>query len=162
MTNHEAVVEIAKQLRLRNLGGIIAIDCIDMQAPEHQEQILAVLSTELERDRASTYIVGMSAIGVIEMTRKRARASLRSALLSSCSHCRGTGRVKSAASMVSQIWNILHKMHDPGSMQRFVVEMSIEVAEMWHEVRGLPDIDVQVEKRSDFHADKFEVRVQRL
>src|SRR5690554_4468524 len=77
-TNLEATRAISRQLRLRNLGGIIIIDFIDMEDPEHQRQVHRMLEKMLERDHAKTKITGVSELGLVEMTRKRTTESLRS------------------------------------------------------------------------------------
>lgn len=103
-TNLEAAAAIARQLRLRNLGGIIIIDFIDMTDPEHQRQVLRTLEKALERDRAKTTINGVSALGLVEMTRKRTRESLEQVLCEPCPVCRGRGRLKSAETVCYEIF----------------------------------------------------------
>jgi ribonuclease G len=93
-TNLEAAEEIARQLRLRDLGGIIVIDFIDMDRPEHKHQVIAALEVALQRDRSRTKIVGLSELGLLQLTRKRTRLGLGAALTRSCGSCSGTGRVK--------------------------------------------------------------------
>ncbi len=95
-TNLEAVVEIARQIRLRNLGGIIVLDLIDMESPENRANVLAELTAALAKDRARTKLLGISDFGLVQLTRKRSRPSLERQLTDSCPHCRGTGRVRSA------------------------------------------------------------------
>lgn len=103
-TNLEAAASIARQLRLRNLGGIIIIDFIDMTDQEHQRQVLRTLEKALERDRAKTTINGVSALGLVEMTRKRTRESLEQILCEPCSVCRGRGRLKSTETVCYEIY----------------------------------------------------------
>ncbi len=93
-TNLEAAEEIARQLRLRDLGGIIVIDFIDMERAENRRRVLEVLETSLARDRARTKIVGLSDLGLVQLTRKRTRAGFAQALTEPCPCCRGQGRVK--------------------------------------------------------------------
>lgn len=94
-TNLEAASTIARQLRLRNLGGIIIIDFIDMQESEHRRQVLRALEKALARDRAKTVIASVSALGLVEMTRKRTSESLGRILCQPCPTCDGRGRLKS-------------------------------------------------------------------
>lgn len=94
-TNLEAATALARQLRIRNLGGIVIIDFIDMQSPDHQRQVLRALERALERDKAKTVIAGVSAFGVVEMTRKRTSESLQHQLCETCQSCGGSGQVKS-------------------------------------------------------------------
>lgn len=93
-TNLEAAEEIARQLRLRDLGGIVVIDFIDMDHAESRKQVLAALETALRRDRARTKIVGISELGLVQLTRKRTRAGLQALLTTECPICQGHGRVK--------------------------------------------------------------------
>ena len=93
-TNLEAAGAIARQLRLRNLGGIIIADFIDMTRPDHQEAVLAELRKQLARDRTRTTVSGFTQLGLVEMTRKRTRESLAHMLCQPCPTCEGKGQVK--------------------------------------------------------------------
>jgi ribonuclease G len=93
-TNLEAAQAIARQLRLRNLGGIIIIDFIDMLGKDHQESVLYELKRNLERDHARTSVSEFSALGLVEMTRKRTRESLAHITCEPCATCMGKGEVK--------------------------------------------------------------------
>jgi ribonuclease G len=95
-TNLEAAQSIARQLRLRNLGGIIIIDFIDMDNAEHQEAVLTELKKVLARDPTRTTVSGFSALGLVEMTRKRTRESLAHVLCETCPTCQGRGEIKTA------------------------------------------------------------------
>lgn len=103
-TNLEAATAIARQLRVRNLGGIIILDFIDMIDPEHQRQVLRTLSKALEKDHARTTTTGMSDLGLVEMTRKRTRESLGQLLCSECVVCKGRGRLKTAETICYEIF----------------------------------------------------------
>ncbi|HEY4211408.1 MAG TPA: ribonuclease G [Steroidobacteraceae bacterium] len=103
-TNLEAAVTIARQLRLRNLGGIIIIDFIDMQDEGHRKQVLAALERALNGDRAQTHIVSLSPLGLVEMTRKRTRESLEHLLCDSCPTCEGRGFVKTPETVCNDIF----------------------------------------------------------
>ncbi|TNF07725.1 MAG: ribonuclease G [Gammaproteobacteria bacterium] len=102
-TNLEATATIARQLRLRNLGGIIIIDFIDMQDPEHRRQVLRALEKALSRDRAKTAIASVSELGLVEMTRKRTSESLGQLLCEACPVCDGKGSLKSAETICYEI-----------------------------------------------------------
>lgn len=91
--NCEAAVEIARQIRLRDLGGIIIIDFIDMESPEHQQQVVDALRDALKRDRNKTNVVGLTGLGLVEMTRKKMRSKLSERMEKTCPCCGGTGRV---------------------------------------------------------------------
>jgi ribonuclease G len=97
-TNLEAAQAIARQMRLRNLGGIIIVDFIDMQRADHREAVLAELHKQLARDRVKTMAGGFSQLGLVEMTRKRTRESLAHVLCEPCPACQGTGQVRTARS----------------------------------------------------------------
>ena len=103
-TNLEAATAIARQMRLRNLGGIIIIDFIDMEDEEHQRQILRTLEKQLERDHAKTNIIGITELGLVQMTRKRTRESLTQVLCESCPSCQGRGLQKTAETICYEIF----------------------------------------------------------
>jgi ribonuclease G len=103
-TNLEAAVAIARQLRLRNLGGIIIIDFIDMKDESHRRQVLAALERALAGDRAQTHIVSLSPLGLVEMTRKRTRESLEHLLCQPCPSCEGRGFVKTPETVCHEIF----------------------------------------------------------
>lgn len=103
-TNLESVSAIVRQLRLRNLGGIIIIDFIDMEDPEHRRQVLRMLEKMLERDHAKTKVTGVSELGLVEMTRKRTRESLEQVLTEACPACGGRGRMKTAQTTCYEIF----------------------------------------------------------
>jgi ribonuclease G len=108
-TNLEAAQSIARQLRLRNLGGIIIIDFIDMHNEEHKQQVLATLEKMLARDSVKTSISEISALGLVEMTRKRTRDSLARLLCESCSVCLGRGAIKSAQTVCYDIFRDIRR-----------------------------------------------------
>ncbi|MGB0865468.1 MAG: ribonuclease G [Granulosicoccaceae bacterium] len=102
-TNLEAAQSLARQLRLRNLGGIIIIDFIDMIDEEHKRQVLRALEKSLARDHAKTQVCSVSQLGLVEMTRKRTRESLEDLLCEACPSCEGRGKVKTAESLCYEI-----------------------------------------------------------
>ncbi|OYU43324.1 MAG: ribonuclease E/G, partial [Burkholderiales bacterium PBB4] len=106
-TNLEASQAIARQLRLRNLGGIIIVDFIDMVREDHRDSVLAEFRKQLGRDRVKTMAGGFSQLGLVEMTRKRTRESLAHMLCEPCSACEGKGTVKTARSVA---YNILREI----------------------------------------------------
>lgn len=103
-TNLEAALTIARQLRLRNVGGIIIIDFIDMEDEEHRRQVLRTLERQLERDYAKTNIIGITELGLVQMTRKRTRESLAQVLCEPCSTCQGRGQVRTAETICYEIF----------------------------------------------------------
>ncbi len=102
-TNMEAVKEIAYQIRLRNIGGLIVLDFIDMEKENNRERIYTVLCEELSKDPVRTNVLPVSSFGLIEMTRKRSQESLRKKLTSSCKYCEGKGYVKSLRTIAYEI-----------------------------------------------------------
>jgi ribonuclease E len=106
-TNIEAIPVIVRQFRLRDLGGLLIIDFIDMQEEKHRRAVEREVRAALKKDRARTKMTRMSEFGIIEITRQRVRAGLGSANFEACPHCGGTGRVKSVG---SQILTVLRQM----------------------------------------------------
>jgi ribonuclease G len=94
-TNVEAAREIAKQLRLRDIGGIIIIDFIDMHEKQHEEVVIDVLKNSLKKDRTTTNVLGITHLGLVEMTRKKVRQRVDSVFMSACPHCNGEGKILS-------------------------------------------------------------------
>ena len=115
-TNLEAAEAIGRQLRLRNLGGIIIIDFIDMHAESHRRQILAALERSLTGDRAQSRIVSLSPLGLVEMTRKRTRESLSHLLCEPCPACEGRGYVKTAETVCHEIFRELQRQESGGDV----------------------------------------------
>ncbi len=109
-TNLEAVQEIVYQLRLRNIGGLIIIDFIDMEQPEHREKVRTALINALKADRAKTNVLKISELGLVEMTRKRVRESLGRTLTEPCFYCNGRGVLKSKTTISYEIFRELQRM----------------------------------------------------
>ena len=102
--NLEAVGEVVRQIRLRDLGGIIIIDFIDMEREEHREQVYRALRKALVDDKARTNVLQISELGLVEMTRKRVRQDLRALLSAQCPTCRGSGVTKADATLAAEIY----------------------------------------------------------
>lgn len=102
-TNKIAAVEIARQIRLRNIGGIIVIDFIDMENRKHRERVLEALQAELDKDRIKTTLVGLTGLGLVELTRKKTRSMIESVMLQPCPYCHGDGYVYSDEHMIMKI-----------------------------------------------------------
>lgn len=107
--NVEAAQEIARQLRLRDVGGIIVIDFIDMEQGQHRRSLFNVFKEAVSKDRAKTHLVQVSELGLIQMTRQRMRPSLESAVYDTCPYCEGKGNIKSTATMAIQVIRELRK-----------------------------------------------------
>jgi ribonuclease G len=127
-TNCEAVSEIVRQLRLRDLGGIIVIDFIDMDRLEQRDQLLALLRRELKKDRTKTNLVGLTALGLVEMTRKKVHQPIHSQLMQPCACCHGAGRVLSDDSVARAALTELRSRAAAGQSSAFLVETSAPVA----------------------------------
>jgi ribonuclease G len=127
-TNLEAAREIAKQLRLRDIGGIIVADFIDMEPQAHRDQVLNELRTQLGKDRARTKAFGISDLGLIEMTRQRVRPSLYQSMTSECTLCGGMGRVYTPATVVRRIERSLRRAASSKQEKQIVIRVHPEVA----------------------------------
>lgn len=130
-TNLEAAQCIARQLRLRNLGGIIIIDFIDMDEEEQRQAVLEELSKALARDRARTSISGFSALGLVEMTRKRTRESLAHLLCEPCPVCHGKGEIKTAQSVCYEVLREILRHAKQFSAREFRILASPKVIELF-------------------------------
>lgn len=167
-TNLEAVKEIAHQLRIRNCGGIIIIDFIDMEKENHREKVMNSLSEELQKDRARTHVVSMSSLGLVEMTRKRIRPSLIKTLCDPCSYCDGKGHVKKKSTVASEIFRELErdlvgraKLGESG----IVVHCHLEVVDWIYEVesKALDHLEKRIGRtiafkvEPNYHIEQYEV-----
>jgi ribonuclease G len=127
-TNVEAAREIARQLRLRDVGGIIVCDFIDMEASENRNKVLQELRQYLARDRARTKAFAVSDLGLIEMTRQRVRPSLLQSMTQACPSCSGTGRVFLPETVVRRLERSLKRAAVEGKDPRMTVRLHPEVA----------------------------------
>ena len=130
-TNLEASQAIARQLRLRNLGGIVIVDFIDMVKENHRDAVLAEFQKQLVRDRIKTNVNGFSALGLLEMTRKRTRESLAHQLCEPCSACGGKGVVKTARSVTYDILREILREARQFNPREFRVVASPKVIELF-------------------------------
>ena len=115
--NKEAAVEICRQLRLRDIGGIIICDFIDMKKKDHQQELLDLLAHLAKQDRMKTVVCGISKLGLVEMTRKRARQGLRTLMFDTCPQCGGTGTILSAYTVYLQIVRRFHELYQAHRMK---------------------------------------------
>ncbi|HEX5514663.1 MAG TPA: ribonuclease G [Gammaproteobacteria bacterium] len=129
-TNLEAAQAIARQIRLRNLGGIIILDFIDMVEEEHKRQVLRALEKALERDHAKTQISGVSPLGLVEMTRKRTRESLEHILCQPCPTCMGRGSLKTAETVCYEIFREIMRAARQFEAKQLLVLASQEVVDL--------------------------------
>lgn len=164
-TNFEAVKEIVLQLRLRNIGGIIILDLIDMDRQDDRDRVFEALLEELKKDRAKTSALRISDLGLIQMTRKRTEESLAKKLCMPCPYCDGTGMVKSTATVAYQIIRDLVREFAKSRSQTFIVKASPMVAdrlleedkEFVDELREHYDRQIVVTTMPEFHVTKFEI-----
>jgi len=127
-TNLEAARVITKQLRLRDIGGIIVVDFIDMETKENRDKVIRELRSHLGRDRARTKAFEVSDLGLVEMTRQRIRPSLFTSLTDVCPSCGGIGRVYKPATVVRRIERSLERIAASKEEKRIVVRVHPEVA----------------------------------
>lgn len=127
-TNLEAVKEITYQLRLRNCGGIIIIDFIDMEKEEHREAVYTALLEALKKDRSKTNVLPISGLGLVEMTRKRTRDTLVRVMCEPCSYCEGTGRIKTATTVCYELVREINKTLKKNQSQKISVFAHPEVS----------------------------------
>ncbi len=130
-TNLEAAQAIARQLRLRNLGGIIIVDFIDMVREDHREAVLAEIRKQLARDRVKTMCGGFSQLGLVEMTRKRTRESLAHMLCEPCTACQGRGMLKTARSVAYDIFREILREARQFNPREFRIVASPKVIELF-------------------------------
>jgi ribonuclease G len=164
-TNLEAAQTIARQLRLRNLGGIIIIDFIDMQSDDHKKQVLHALERHLEKDRAKSKITEVSVLGLVEMTRKRTRESLEHILCEPCSACGGRGVLKTAESMCLEIFREIIREVRLYKVQKLlvlasngVVEMLLdEEADMLAELETFLGVQIKFRAENQYHQEQYDV-----
>jgi ribonuclease G len=147
-TNLEAAVAIARQLRLRNLGGIIIIDFIDMEEEEHRKQVLQALEKSLVADHAKNHISSVSPLGLVEMTRKRTRESLEHMLCSACPTCEGRGFVKTTETVCYEIFREILRQSRQFQFQELMVLAHQDVIErlLDEESAALAELEVHTGK----------------
>jgi len=164
-TNQEAAQAIARQLRLRNLGGIIIIDFIDMTDEEHRKQLMMAFSKELECDHAKTTLTEISSLGLIEMTRKRTTESLERRLCEPCPYCEGRGTIKSVETVCLEIFREIMRssrqfeasklmvVASPNVVERILDEQSATVAEL-EELIGK---SIRFQREEQYAQDQYDV-----
>ena len=165
-TNLEAADEIARQLRLRDLGGIVVVDFIDMVRAEHRNRVVEAFTAALARDAARTKVIGLSPLGLLQLTRKRTRPGLRSSLTDACACCSGSGRSKSADLVAHEALLEVRRLLAGLSPSRVSLRAPPEVARVVRRMLQSPrsgiDADglekIGVEEDDGLSADRFDVR----
>jgi ribonuclease G len=164
-TNLEAVKEIAYQLRLRNIGGIIIIDFIDMEREGGRERVYQALNEALKKDRAKTNILRISELGLVEMTRKRTRENMSRILCEPCPYCEGRGVLKSKTTLCFEIFREIRREAMNVPSNTIIVSLHPEVADfLYDEERyAIEELEQKLKKkitikvRSNFHQEEYEI-----
>ena len=163
-TNLEAAASIGRQLRLRNLGGIIIIDFIDMHDESHRRQVLAALEHSLVTDRAQSHIVSLSPLGLVEMTRKRTRESVEHVLCEPCRACEGRGFVKTPETVCNEIFREVLR-HGPNHARELlilahpdVIERLLEAeASTLGELKAQVGLPIRLQVEGLYGVDQFDI-----
>jgi ribonuclease G len=166
-TNLEAVKEIAYQLRLRNIGGIIIIDFIDMEKEVNREKVFNALEEALKSDKSKTNILKISELGLVEMTRKRVRESIGRMMCEPCPYCEGRGYVKSKTTVCHEIFRELSREMFDIRGTKAMLTVHPQVADLLYdeERRGLEELEKKYKKRitvrakPGFHQEQFEIAI---
>ena len=164
-TNLEATQAIARQLRLRNLGGIIIVDFIDMNTTEHQKRVLHSLDVAMAKDNVKYSISNFSKLGLVEMTRKRTRESLEHILCGECSVCSGRGHLKTVETVCFEILREIVRVNRAYDSDKFIVYASSSVSESLinDEYHHLAELEVfigkqiKVQTESMYNQEQFDV-----
>jgi ribonuclease G len=127
-TNLEAAKEISKQLRLRDIGGIIIIDFIDMATQDHQKMVIDTLETEIKKDRTKAHVLGITSLGLVEMTRKKVRQSLDEVMEKVCPYCEGKGKILSEETMAKKVERELTRIFRTRRGEAVLLEVHPSVA----------------------------------
>jgi len=167
--NTEAAEEICRQLRLRNMGGLIVLDFIDMKSRRDQQQVYQRIKEGLRRDKAKTHVLPISQLGLMEMTRQRHSESVRAAVYDDCPYCKGRGKVKSAITMSVEIQRKLNEILKKRSRDESDFQLRIAVHPTVLERLRTEDekLIIEMEKRyfgklsfrpePNFHAEQFKI-----
>ena len=167
-TNLEAATAIGRQVRLRNLGGIIILDFIDMTDTEHQRQVLRMLEKVLEKDHTKTKISGVSELGLVEMTRKRTRESLEHMLMETCQACDGRGVVKTAETICYEIFREILREERAYEAGTYLVLASQQVVDrlLDEDSHGMADLEafigkaIKLQVEAQYTQDQYDIVLQ--
>jgi ribonuclease G len=163
--NVEAAKEIVYQLRLRNIGGIIICDFIDMEKPQNRDKVFKSLQEALGRDKAKTNVLKISELGLVEMTRKRVRESIGRILHEDCPYCDGKGFVKTATTVAYEIFGEIRREAPGYKDPTLVINCNAEVARLLQgeerqELRHLMDRynkSIQVKAQQNYHREQYDI-----
>src|SRR5215471_12538839 len=165
-TNLEAAQEVAEQLRIRSIGGMIVVDFIDMDRPHNREKVTRAFNEHLRRDRSKAAVTRISELGLIEMTRKRTRESLLHTLTEPCTACEGKGYTKSRRTVTYELLRELRRQGDLVEGDTVLVEVHPDVAQVLattdrpflEELEKRLQKRIVVKARGSFHIEDFEIR----
>ena len=149
--NLEAVEEVARQLRLRNIGGLVILDLIDMKSRKHQREVVRALKEALRRDRARTNVLDISELGLLEMSRQRQDSSILSQLTSTCPYCQGHGLVKSPMAVSIEIQRHLIALLKKSEREKQPFEPKIVIAPQVMQRLRTEDSDILARLQKDFN-----------
>jgi ribonuclease G len=154
-TNLEAAQAIARQLRLRNLGGIIIVDFIDMADPDHQRQVLRALERSLERDHSKVVVSEITSLGLVQITRKRTRESLEHVLCEPCPTCQGRGSIKTAETVCYEIFREILREVRQFETQKLLVVAAREVVDRLtdEESQAVAELEEFIERPIQFQVE---------
>jgi ribonuclease G len=164
-TNIEAAREITRQLRIRDIGGIIIIDFIDMQSKDDQESLMKVMEEELGKDRTKTSLLGITRLGLVEMTRKKVREGLGNFIQKECPYCQGSGRVLSENTMALKVIREIEELLAKEKFSAILVKVHPRVAaviigtggERLSEAEEEMGIDIYLIGDNELHIEEFVV-----
>jgi ribonuclease G len=164
-TNLDAAREIVRQIRLRDLGGIIVVDFIDMEHRKSRQQLMAALELELRRDRSPSKVLEINEFGLVIITRKRVRQSLERTLCQPCPYCTGSGQIKSVATVCSEIYDEVRKLAPDLDGQRLLLRVNPDVARalageegsLLRELTTLVGKEIRVQSDPLLHHEQFDV-----
>ncbi|MDD4075171.1 MAG: Rne/Rng family ribonuclease [Eubacteriales bacterium] len=165
-TNCEAAREIARQLRLRDISGIIIIDFIDMDEIADKERVLETLRDELKKDRTKSNVLGITQLGLVEMTRKKTRQCISNTLQMPCPYCGGTGKILSRESVMLKVRRLLRCYFSQEDYENYLVRLQPDVANaIINILNETPDMlianegkTIWIEAVSDMHMQDYEVK----
>ena len=163
--NLEAVEEVVRQIRLRDLGGIIVIDFIDMDDPEHRRMVYKLLQQALDKDRARTNLLHISELGLVEMTRQRTRPSLATVLTESCPYCDGHGSVLSTDTITIDLLRSIKKAHRKSRKKRLKVVANEHIvshllddkASKLEQLEKSMNLQIRLQGDADIHLEDYQI-----
>ncbi|HEY3363728.1 MAG TPA: Rne/Rng family ribonuclease [Symbiobacteriaceae bacterium] len=166
-TNMEAAKEIARQLRLRDIGGIIIIDFIDMEIIDHRQKVLKTLEDELRLDRTRANVLGLTQLGLVEMTRKKSRQNLDEAMMRPCHYCDGRGKLLSEDTMARRVRAEIRRIMKQSSSEALLMEVHPSVAALLIGTGGanLKGLEAELGKtiyvrgNNDVHLEQMNLKV---